>query len=448
MRTAVLGDAHGNATALDAVLVDLRKRHVDAVWNLGDLVGYGPFPEETVRRLRREATLSIAGNFDLRVLGADPRDHGEKDTPVERWIAPVWAHENLSADSLRYLASLPRERRLVVEGHKLLLTHGSPASNTERLEPTTDPVRFEELARTARAEFVLCSHSHMPFVRQADGVTFVNPGGVGRSDDGDARASYALLDIDRNRVRVVHRRVPYDLSVVVDALQRRGLPESFGRMLVESRTLESVLRNPQGHLPGSTPGRARTLENVLALARACHYELGHTHQVTRLAMDLFDQLDALHGLDDEARRWLLYAALLHDIGWLEGAKRHHKTSQRLIESARAIPFARRERRIVACVARYHRGALPKKRHSPYGDLPTEDRETVSRLAAILRVADGLDRSHRNVVVQVTAEIRPRRVRLVCETRGPATEEREAARRKGDMFSVVFQRTLAIQCSRR
>ncbi len=448
MKIAVLGDAHGNVRALDAVLADIRRRRVDAVWNLGDLVGYGPFPEETVQRLRREATLSIAGNFDLRVLGADPRDSGEKETPVDKWIAPAWAHENLSSESRRYLASLPRERRLVVEDHKVLLTHGSPASNTERLEPTTDPTRFEELAKMARAELVLCGHSHMPFVRQADGVTFVNPGGVGRSDDGNPCASYALLQVDRNRVGVAHHRVRYEVPAVVDALLRRGLPEAFGRMLLESRTLEDVLGDPKGHLPGSTPARARSLENVLALARACHYELGHAHQVTRLALDLFDQLGSLHGLDDAARRWLLYAAILHDIGWLEGAKRHHKTSQRIIESARTLPFGRRERRIVACVARYHRGALPTKRHTPYGALPTEDREAVCRLAAILRVADGLDRSHRNVVLQLATEVRPRQVRVDCETRGPAKEERGAALRKGDMFTEVFRRELAIRCSRR
>lgn len=448
MKVAVLGDAHGNVAALDAVLADIKKRRVDAVWNLGDLVGYGPFPEETVQRLRREATLSVAGNFDLRVLGADPRDPGEKGTPIDKWIAPAWAHENLSSESFRYLASLPRERRLVVEGHKFLLTHGSPASNTERLEPTTDLARFEELAKMARAEFVLCSHSHMPFVRQADGVTFVNPGGVGRADDGDPRASYALVQVDRNRVHVAHRRVPYDVPAVVDALLRRGLPEAYGRMLLESRTLERVLRDPKGHLPGSTPARAQTLENVLTLARACRYELGHAHQVTRLALDLFDQLQSVHGLGEETRRWLLYAGILHDIGWLEGAEGHHKASQRMIESARSLPFGRRERRMVACIARYHRGAPPKKRHSPYGDLPAEDRAVVSRLAAILRVADGLDRSHRNVVLQLAAEVRPRQVRIVCETRGPSREERGAALRKGDMFTGVFRRELAIRCSRR
>ena len=448
MRAAVIGDAHGNLPALTAVLSEIRKRRVDAIWNLGDLVGYGPFPNEVVRQLKEAKALSIAGNFDLKVLGVDPRDPGTERTPVDQWIAQVWSHESLTADSRRLLAALPRERRLTTYGHRLLLRHGSPASISERLEPTTQPSRFAELAKAAQADVVLCSHSHMPFVHGTDGTLFVNPGGVGRSDDGDPRASYAVLELEEEAVRVVHHRVPYNVSLVVEALQRRGLPESFGRMLLEARTLDAVLRDRRGHLPGSTATHARKLENVLGLARSCRYEVGHAHQVTRLAMDLFDQLEPLHGLDETARRQLLYAGLLHDIGWVVGAKSHHKTSQRIIQSSRRLTFAPRERDLVACIARYHRGALPKKRHRPYGALPAKDQQAVARLSAMLRVADGLDRSHHNVVERLTAIVEPRRIRILCETDGPAKEEREFALRKGDLLTEVFDRALAVTCSPR
>jgi exopolyphosphatase/guanosine-5'-triphosphate,3'-diphosphate pyrophosphatase len=100
------------------------------------------------------------------------------------------------------------------------------------------------------------------------------------------------------------------------------------------------------------------------------------------------------------------------------------------------------------VARYHRGSLPKKRHPSYGALSQKDRKTVSQLAAILRVADGLDRSHRCVVSQLTAEILPRRVRIACEVRSSAEEERQAALEKGDLFTEVFERELSVACSRR
>lgn len=447
MKVALIGDAHGNLHALEAVLQEIRRRRVDAIWNLGDLVGYGPYPEEVVERLRQEEALSIAGNFDLRVLDADPRDAEAGRGSVDKWIAPVWAHENLSAASLRYLASLPRERRLFGEGRKILLTHGSPASSTERLEPTTSPDRLTELAAVARAELVLCGHSHLPFVRQADGVTFVNPGGVGRSDDGDPRASYAVLDARPDGVRVTHHRVRYDIRAAVDALLRRGLPESFGRMLLEARPLDAVLQNPTRHLPGSNAAHARYVEEVLELARRSRYEVGHTHQVTRLAIDLFDQLRRLHRLGPAARRWLLYASLLHDIGWMEGGKGHHKASQRIIESSRDLAFPLRMRKIVASIARYHKGAVPKATHRPYAELSSADRAAVTRLSAILRVADGLDRTHRSVVRRLSAKVLPGRVRVHCVVLASAEEERESALRKGDLFIETFHRELSISCSR-
>jgi putative phosphoesterase len=448
MKVALIGDAHGNLHALEAVLREIRRRRVDAIWNLGDAVGYGPFPEEVVVRLRQAGALSIAGNFDLRVLDADPRDPEAGRTSVDKWIAPVWAHENLSPSSLRYLASLPRERRLFAEGRKILLIHGSPASNTERLEPTASPDRLAELATMARAELVLFGHSHIPFVRQADGVTFVNPGGVGRSDDGDPRASYAVLDARKGGVRVTHHRVTYDLRAAVDALMRRGLPESFGRMLWKARPLDVVQQDPNGHLPGSSAAHVRYLEEVLELARRSRYEVGHTHQVTRLALDLFDQLRRLHRLGPSARRWLLYASLLHDIGWMEGGKGHHKVSQRVIESSRDLSFPLRMRKIVASIARYHKGALPKVTHHPYAELSPADRGSVTRLSAILRVADGLDRTHRSVVRRISVKVFPGRVRVRCAVRAAAEEERESALRKGDLFTQTFHRELSISCSRR
>jgi exopolyphosphatase/guanosine-5'-triphosphate,3'-diphosphate pyrophosphatase len=316
------------------------------------------------------------------------------------------------------------------------------------LEPTTSPDRLAELAASARAEIVLVGHSHMPFVRQADGVTFVNPGGVGRSDDGDPRTSYAVLDARPDGVRVTLHRVTYDLRAAVDALLRRGLPESFGRMLWEARPLDAVQQDPNGHLPGSSAAHARYLEEVLDLARRSRYEVGHTHQVTRLALDLFDEIRRLHRLGPAARRWLLYASLLHDVGWMEGGKGHHKVSQRVIESSRDLSFPVRMRKIVASIARYHKGALPKVTHRPYAELSPADRTAVRRLSAILRVADGLDRTHRSVVRQLSAKVLPKRVRIHCVVRAPAEEERESALRKGDLFTETFHREVSITCSRR
>lgn len=442
MRVAVIGDAHGNLPALEAVLRDANRRRPNAIWNLGDLIGYGPHPEEVVQRLKSRKIASIAGNFDERVLGWRPDPPAKDGGSADRWLAAGWARENLSENSLAFLKALPPERRRKHEGHSLLLTHGSPASRTERLEPTTSPKRLRELAAIAKADIVLCGHSHIPWARNVDGVWFVNPGGVGRSDDGDPRASYALLELNEGSVRITHRRVAYDVASVANAIRRLGLPEVFARMILESKPLERALKDP-----AAPREHAETLQRVLRLARRCRYEIGHAHQVTRLSMDLFNVLRGLHGLGARPRRWLQYAAVLHDVGWIEGAKGHNKASLRIIESARDLGLPSRERRIIGSVARYHRGPHPKGRHRAYASLAGRDRRVVAKLAAILRVADGLDRTHRNVVADVSARETARRVHIVCKVRGSSQQEQRIALEKGRLLQEIFGRELVITCRR-
>jgi exopolyphosphatase/pppGpp-phosphohydrolase len=136
---------------------------------------------------------------------------------------------------------------------------------------------------------------------------------------------------------------------------------------------------------------------------------------------------------------------LHDIGWVKGAKDHHKKSLQLIDSARDLGLSARERRIVACVARYHRGAHPKRRHPVFASLADRDRRVVSVLAGILRITDGLDRTHRNVVGRISATITPRQIRIDCEVHGPADEERRLALTKGHLLEEMFDRTLVVVC---
>ncbi len=185
------------------------------------------------------------------------------------------------------------------------------------------------------------------------------------------------------------------------------------------------------------------LEAVLDLAQSCDYEASHTHQVTRLALQLFDELQALHGLGDRERFWLQCGALLHDIGWIEGQAKHHKTSLRLILDAPHLPFDPHERLIIGSIARYHRGALPKEKHAHFAALPPAEQQTVRILAAILRVADGLDRTHRNVVQQLACEVLPGQIILHCLASQAAEEEQSEALNKGRLFEQVFERRLVI-----
>lgn len=242
MKVALIGDVHANLPALEAVLADGYQRGVEAIWNVGDFVGYGAFPDEVVERLQQEGALSIIGNYDLKVLKfKKKRDKWRRSKQSGKWLAFKWAYENLSKKSRKYLRSLPQEIRLQVAGKRVLLTHGSPASNEEHLTPSTPEERLHELAQMAKADVIICGHSHQHFVRQVSRVWFINTGSVGRPDDGDPRAAYAILHIEPERFQVHHYRLEYDIARAVAAIREHKLPEAFAQMVLRGRNLDAVL---------------------------------------------------------------------------------------------------------------------------------------------------------------------------------------------------------------
>ncbi len=186
------------------------------------------------------------------------------------------------------------------------------------------------------------------------------------------------------------------------------------------------------------------LKAVLNLAETCNYDAVHTHQVEKLALKLFDELKSLHELNDVERDWLRYAAILHDIGWIEGRKAHHKTALRIILSTPLLPFDQKERLIIGSIARYHRKALPDKAHDSYAALDLMEQKIVSSLAALLRVADGLDYSHERLVKDLYCQFASQQIIVWCEASYPSDIDRQAALKKGDLFQKVFKRELVIE----
>lgn len=181
-----------------------------------------------------------------------------------------------------------------------------------------------------------------------------------------------------------------------------------------------------------------------ALAVACRSEMRHVEQVTRLALSLFDQLRALHGAGDGDRRLLECAGLLHDIGWIGGGPGHHKRAMRMILDDATLPLAARDRLIVANVARYHRRSLPRGAHRMYAALRGGDRRRVRILAGLLRLADGLDCTHRGSVERITCHVTRVQLILCGWARRSAELELAAARDKGDLLERQFKRRLRIR----
>ena len=183
--------------------------------------------------------------------------------------------------------------------------------------------------------------------------------------------------------------------------------------------------------------------SVLDLARRCEWNHVHAEQVARIALQLFDQLKPIHKLGKTARELFEYAVLLHDIGWHIGKTDHEKHSEYLIVNGDLKGLKPEEIEAMAAIARHHRKALPKKTHGIYGKLPPRWRSFVDVGVALLRVADGLDRSHCSVVSSLSTSIHKKRVAITIKARGDAELEIWGARRKADGFERAFGRELEV-----
>lgn len=243
MRLALLSDIHANIHALDAVLADIDGRgNVEALYHLGDLVGYSAFPNEVVDRLRVRAIAGVAGNYDSTVA-ADYKHCGcRSENPRQEELAHLSftytcrAASDVTKATLRALPFSLDLRPLGghMAGPRLVLVHGTPTLNTVYW----DADRSDDFCRKMAAvvglsagDAIAFGHTHKPWHRVVDGMHFINTGSVGRPKDGDWRAGYVLLELGVGEARVEFVRVPYDVDAAAAALAAAQLPVEFGEFL-------------------------------------------------------------------------------------------------------------------------------------------------------------------------------------------------------------------------
>jgi putative phosphoesterase len=234
MRFATFSDVHANLHALRAMLEDVKRQRVDQVFCLGDLVGYGAFPNEVIELIRSTGFPTVMGNYDQGV-GFDLDDCGcAYRDPEERRLGDLsfaWTKERVSAENKAFLQSLLKEVRFEAEGKRVLLVHGSPRRINEYLFEDRPPESFERLAATAQADMIVFGHTHLPYVKSFGGVVFVDDGSAGKPKDGDPRAGYALVEVKAGGIEVELRRVAYDVEAAVAAIRASGLPVHYAEAL-------------------------------------------------------------------------------------------------------------------------------------------------------------------------------------------------------------------------
>ncbi len=196
----------------------------------------------------------------------------------------------------------------------------------------------------------------------------------------------------------------------------------------------------------SAPAGQDPLRLIREFVDRCQCDRRHVEQVRLLALQLFDQLGEALGAGPGERAILEAAALLHDVGQLVSYRSHHKHSYQLLMHAERLPFSARDRHLVALASRYHRRSGPKKKHEAFAALPADDQQVVRRVAALLRVADGLDRGHTALVERVTVALDDERLLIRASPRLAGADlslDIWGASRKSDVLAKLIGREVAI-----
>jgi len=223
MRLLILSDVHSNLAALEAVLQDAGRW--DVAISAGDVVGYGPNPEECVAKLMFKGFRCAKGNHDMAVYDGDSswfNDDAQDAIKINRG--------QLSPGSMRWLGSQPTELRFMLAGLDIAVYHGSPTEPlTSYIYPQDAKERADSLLKHTGANVIILGHTHIPYTVKRKDKLIINPGSVGQPRDGDPRASYLVLETDQLTAEL--RRIEYSIDATAEAIDAAGLPHIFATRL-------------------------------------------------------------------------------------------------------------------------------------------------------------------------------------------------------------------------
>jgi len=233
LKIAVFSDVHGNKHALEKVLKHIQSQEPDLVVCLGDLVGYGAFPDEVVQAIKAAGISTVTGNYDdaianrRMVCGCDYKDEKAAELGIK---SITWTAENTGKESKEFMRSLPD--RIVKEtgDYKIMFVHGSPRRLNEYLYEDLPAGEVSSILKEAGVNVLACGHTHLPYHRTIEGCHVINAGSVGKPKHGDPQAVYALVEIEKD-LQVTFVKVPYDHEAAAKAVENAGLPVEFADII-------------------------------------------------------------------------------------------------------------------------------------------------------------------------------------------------------------------------
>lgn len=236
----IFGDIHGNLPALEAVFDDMAQRGLtENLYCLGDLVGYGTFPNEVISAIRSRNIPTIMGNYDQGV-GNSSDDCGcayKTDSAKklgEQSIA--WSNAEVTDENKAYLRDLPAHNSLKLGDLDITLVHGSPRKINEYLYQDRSDESLERIMNGIDADVMVCGHTHLPYHRiLPSGQQVINAGSVGKPKDDNPDACYILLSAEGKQLTIEFIRVAYDVEKMVQAIESTAMPNEFAQMLRDGR---------------------------------------------------------------------------------------------------------------------------------------------------------------------------------------------------------------------
>lgn len=225
MIIGLIADVHSNSEALKSALSGLKKNKVKAILHAGDVVGYNPFPNETIALFKQSGIISIKGNHDRALISGDTSSFN----PYAAY-ALDWTRKKISPEEVEYISGLKDIEYLVFDDTRVAMVHGSPRNFDEYIFPDySNP----GLLSMVEGDILVLGHTHVPFITEFDEGIIVNPGSVGQPRDGDPRSCYALLDTETGKVDLC--RIEYDIEKVMEDILAEGLPGILAARLMIGR---------------------------------------------------------------------------------------------------------------------------------------------------------------------------------------------------------------------
>ena len=232
MRLAVISDVHSNIYALEEVLKDIDSRNIDRVVCAGDLVGYNPFPNQVIDKIKDEEIETVQGNYDDAigfsriVCGCDYTTEKSKKIGLN---SIQFSGEKTTEDNKEFLQKLPQELKLELKEYTALMVHGSPRRLNEYLYADSEEVK--EVVEELEEDILICGHTHKPYHQVINSKHVINVGSIGKPKHGNPNAIYTIIEVKEGKVKTEFIEVPYPVEKVTSKIKETNLANESIEML-------------------------------------------------------------------------------------------------------------------------------------------------------------------------------------------------------------------------